>query len=52
MQYSVRKKNTIRSKMKPIVNENEMSTNADVMDMTMLIAFDECFLISWVSCER
>lgn len=23
--------------MKPTVNENEMSTNADVMDMTMLI---------------
>ena len=35
MQYNVKKK--IRSKMKPIVNENEMSTNADVMDMTMLI---------------
>ena len=37
MRYNVKKKNTIRSKMKPRVNENEMSTNADVMDMTMLI---------------
>ena len=32
MRYNVKKKkNAIRSKMKPTVNENEMSTNADVM---------------------